>query len=277
VKDVRENTFEVMCDYLAVGIDPKKTTIFLRSGIPQLFELTSYFLNLVTLSRAEQNPTIKNEMKEKGFARNVPLGFLVYPVSQSADILLFKSDVVPVGEDQYPMVEQANEIAEKFNRLYGPVLKRAKPLPSAHGRLSGLDGNAKMSKSLGNAIFLSDSAEEVKRKVMTMYTDPGHIHVPDKGRVKGNVVFEYLDAFDPDTKEVAKLKAQYQKGGLGDVALKKRLVDVLEELLLPIRRRRAEIAKDRNAVMGLLEKGTKKAGVAAEKTMSEVRKAMHLL
>lgn len=274
---IRENVFEVMCDYLAVGIDPKKTTIFLQSRMPELFELTSYFMNLVTLSRLEQNPTIKAEMKQKGFARNVPIGFLTYPVSQAADILLFKSDVVPVGEDQFPMVEQANEIVEKFNRIYGDVLKKAKPLKSEFGRLSGIDGKAKMSKSLGNAIFLSDSAEEVKRKVMMMYTDPGHIHVSDKGKVKGNVVFEYLDAFDPDATEVKRLKEQYQKGGLGDVVLKKRLIEVLEEFLGPIRVRRAEIVKDRKGVMGILEKGTKKASVVAEKTMSEVRRAMHLI
>ncbi len=273
---IRENTFEVLCDYLAVGLDPKKTTIFLRSQIPELFELTGYFLNLVTLSRAEQNPTVKTEMREKGFSRNVPLGFLTYPVSQSADILLFRADVVPVGEDQFPMVEQANEIAEKFNRIYGQVLKKAKPLRSATGRLSGIDGKSKMSKSLGNAIFLSDSPEEVRRKVMLMYTDPEHIRVSDRGHVKGNVVFEYLDAFDPKRSEVAKLKAQYQKGGLGDVVLKHRLIGVLEELLAPMRVRRAKAAKNRAKTLDILARGTRRARAAAESTMRGVRKAMHL-
>lgn len=276
IKHIRENTFEVLCDYLAVGLDPKKTTIFLRSQIPELFELTAYFLNLVTLGHVEQNPTIKTEMKEKGFARNVPLGFLIYPVSQAADILLFRADVVPVGEDQFPMVEEAREIAEKFNRIYGPVLKKPKPLASRVTRLSGLDGRAKMSKSLGNAIYLSDSPDEVKRKVMAMYTDPGHIHVSDKGKVKGNVVFEYLDAFDSKKAEVARLKVQYQKGGLGDVVLKKRLIGVLEDLLGPVRAKRIKFMKEKSSTFAVLEEGTKKARETAQSTMRKIRKAMCL-
>lgn len=274
VEHVSENTFEVMCDYLAAGIDPKKTTIFLRSQIPPLFELTAYFMNLVTLSRLEQNPTIKAEMKEKGFSRNVPAGFLAYPVAQAADILAFKADLVPVGADQFPMIEQANEIGDKFNRLYGKVFPRAKAYASGTERLSGLDGKAKMSKSLGNAIYLSDSAEDVRKKVMTMYTDPGHIHVSDKGKVKGNVVFEYLDAFDPDAEAVLDLKKRYQKGGLGDVELKKRLIGVLEEILGPMRARREKFHKDRKGTMDLLAEGTRRARKTAEGTLLEAKRAM---
>lgn len=276
IKDIRENTFEVLCDYLAVGLDPKKTTIFLRSQIPELFELTAYFMNLVSLARLEQNPTIKTEMKEKGFERNVPLGFLTYPVSQAADILLFRADVVPVGEDQFPMVEESRELAERFNRIYGNVFPKPKPLASRVRRLSGVDGKAKMGKSLGNAIYLSDSPEEVKRKVMTMYTDPGHIHADDKGKVKGNAVFEYLDAFDSKKAEIARLKAQYQRGGLGDVALKKRLIGVLEGFLRPIRVRRAKFHGNRTKTLEILKQGTLRARKTAQSTMREVRKAMHL-
>ena len=273
---VHENVFEVMCDYLAVGINPKKTTIFLRSQIPELFELTSYFLNLVTLSRLEQNPTIKTEMKERDFSRNVPVGFLTYPISQAADILMFRADVVPVGVDQLPMIEQANEIVLKFNRFYGKTFNKVKGLTPEVGRLSGIDGKAKMSKSLGNAIYLSDSYENIKRKVMMMYTDPNHIHVDDPGKVRGNIVFEYLDAFDENKKEVLKLKRQYEKGGLGDVILKKRLVAVLEEIIGPIRKKREKIAKNKAQVFSILKKGTKDARKFAGETLKKVRKSMKL-
>jgi tryptophanyl-tRNA synthetase len=263
-----------MCDYLAVGIDPKKTTIFLQSQIPALFELTAYFMNLVTLARLEQNPTVKHEMKEKGFSRNVPAGFLAYPISQAADILAFDTDIVPVGADQLPMIEQANEIADKFNRVYGHAFKRVAPLLSDFSRLSGIDGKAKMSKTLGNAIYLSESPEELRRKVMMMYTDPGHIHVEDKGKVKGNTVFEYLDAFDSNKKEVEQLKKEYQRGGLGDVVLKKRLSDVLEVELSPLRARRAKYERDPKAVRAILGAGTKKARKVAEKVLFRAKKAM---
>lgn len=272
--DVEKNSFEVMCDYLAVGIDPKKTTIFLQSEIPALFEFTAYFMNLVTLARLEQNPTVKHEMKEKGFSRNVPAGFLAYPISQAADILAFDTDIVPVGADQLPMIEQANEIADKFNRVYGRALKRVAPLLSDFSRLSGIDGKAKMSKTLGNAIYLSESPEELRRKVMMMYTDPGHVHVSDKGKVKGNTVFEYLDAFDSNKKEVEQLKKEYQRGGLGDVPLKKRLGDVLEAELAPFRARRQKYECNPKAVRTILGAGTKKARKVADEVLSRAKKTM---
>lgn len=272
--DVEKNSFEVMCDYLAVGIDPKKTTILLQSQIPALFELTVYFMNLVTLARLEQNPTVKHEMKEKGFSRNVPAGFLAYPISQAADILAFDADIVPVGADQLPMIEQTNEIGNKFNRIYGTVFKRVTPLLSEVPRLSGIDGKSKMSKTLGNALYLSDTSEELRRKVMLMYTDPGHIHVNDKGKVKGNAVFEYLDAFDTNKKEVEQLKKEYQRGGLGDVVLKKRLIEVLERELAPIRARRVKYEREPKAVKAILLAGTKKARKVAEKVLLRAKEAM---
>lgn len=273
---IRKNILEVVLDYLSVGIDPKISTIFIQSLVPELAELTMYFLNLVSLSRLERNPTVKDEMKQKGFGGNVPAGFLTYPISQAADIATFKTDLVPVGEDQLPMIEQTVEIVRKFNKIYGPVLIEPKALVSAIGRLPGIDGKTKMSKSLGNAIYLSDSTAEVKEKVMKMYTDPKHIYVENPGKVEGNSVFTYLDAFDPDKKAIEELKKQYRKGGLGDVAIKKRLLDVLEEFLTPIRKRRAEFAKNPKAVMKILEDGTKKARIVASQTLSEVREAMKL-
>lgn len=273
---IRKNIIEVALDYLSVGIDPKISTIFIQSLIPELAELTMYFLNLVTLSRLERNPTIKDEMKQKGFGRSVPAGFLAYPVSQAADITAFKADIVPVGEDQLPMIEQTAEIVRKFNKIYSPVLVEPKALISKISRLPGIDGKAKMSKSLGNAIYLSDSSAEIKEKVMKMYTDPKHIHIQNPGKVEGNVVFTYLDAFDSDLKTIEKLKKQYREGGLGDVAIKKRLIEVLENFLTPIRKRRAEFAKNPKAVMEILEEGTKKARIAASQTLAEVRRAMKL-
>ncbi len=273
---VRKNVLEVALDYLAVGIDPKVSTIFIQSLIPELSELTMYFLNLVTLSRLERNPTVKDEMKQRGFSGNMPVGFLTYPVSQAADIAAFKADLVPVGEEQLPMIEQTAEIVRKFNKIYKPVLVEPKAFMSEYPRLLGIDGKNKMSKSLGNAIYLSDSADIVAKKVMAMYTDPKHIHVENPGKVEGNIVFTFLDVFDSDKKTVEELKKQYQKGGLGDVAIKKRLIEVLENFLEPIRKRRAEFAKNPKAIMKILEEGTKKAKIVASQTLSEVRKAMKL-
>lgn len=274
---VRKNVLEVGLDYLAVGLDPKKTTMFIQSMIPQIAELTVLYLNLVTVSRLERNPTVKAEIKQRGFEKSLPAGFLMYPVSQAADITVVKGTLVPVGEDQLPMIEQTNEIVRSFNRIYKTdVLPEAKGLMAKTARLPGTDGSAKMSKSEGNAIFLSDSADEVKKKVMSMYTDPNHLHVEDPGRVEGNVVFTYLDEFDSDKKAVATLKEQYQRGGLGDVVLKKRLVEVMENFLAPIRARRRELEKDPHYVMRVLLDGTRKTVRVAEQTMYEVRRAMKL-
>lgn len=274
---VRANVFQVMLDYLAVGIDPKKSTIFIQSMIPQIAELATLYLNLVTVNRLKRNPTVKAEIKQKGFGDSIPAGFFVYPVHQAADITIFKATVVPVGQDQLPMIEQTNEIVRHFNRLYKTsVLVEAQAVIPKVSRLPGTDGKAKMSKSLGNGIYLSDDSDTVRKKVMSMYTDPGHIRVTDPGKVKGNTVFTYLDVFDPNKKEVAALKSQYRKGGLGDVVLKKRLVDVLNTFLEPIRVRRAEYAKDQHLVMRMLLESTNHARVAAEKNMHDVREAMHL-
>ncbi|HBR70213.1 TPA: tryptophan--tRNA ligase [Candidatus Dependentiae bacterium] len=272
---VHESVFEVALDYLAVGIDPQKATIFIQSEIPQIFELTVYYMNLVTLSRALRNPTVKNEIREKKLDETV--GFVAYPISQAADITAFKGTLVPVGEDQFPVVEQTNEIVRTFNRIYQTdVLIEPKVVVSHTKRLPGLDGKAKMSKSLGNAIFLCDDADTIKKKVMGMFTDPDHVRVEDPGKIEGNMVFTYLDAFDPDKAEVEKLKAHYQKGGLGDVVVKKRLIEVLESFLKPIRERRAEFAKDKEQVMQILKEGTEKARSVAAQTLSEVKKAMKL-
>ncbi len=274
---VRKHVLEVALDYLAAGLDPKKTTIFIQSAVPQLAELDLFFLNLVTVGQLKRNPTVKNEMKEKGFELNVPAGFLTYPVSQAADITAFKATEIPVGEDQLPILEQVNDIVRKFNSIYGKgrnILKVCKPLLSSTTRLPGIDGKAKASKSLNNGIYLADSDEEIKRKVMAMYTDPGHIKVDDPGQVKGNVVFTYLDAFDPNKKEIEKLKAQYKKGGLGDVAIKKRLIDVLINLTKPMRERREKLARDPKKVMKILEQGSAEAKKVAAQTMAEVKKAM---
>lgn len=273
---VSSNVFEIALDNLACGMDPKKTTMFIQSQVPEIAELTIFFLNLVTISRLKQNPTVKTEIKQKGFGENVPAGFLAYPISQAADILTFKGTIIPVGEDQLPVLEQANEIVDKFNRLYGNTFPRIKPLVAANSRMPGIDGKAKMSKSLGNAIFLADGAKEVEQKVMQMYTDPKHIHLNDPGEVKGNVVFTYLDVFDPNKEEVAELKKQYKKGGLGDVVLKKRLAGVLNEILTPIRERRMELAKDPKYVMDILEAGTKRAHREAQKTLGEVKAHMKI-
>jgi len=273
---VRDAVFEVALDNLACGMDPNETTMFIQSQVPEIAELTMFFLNLVTVSRLKQNPTVKTEIKQKGFGENVPAGFLAYPVSQAADILAFKASRVPVGEDQLPVLEQTNEIVESFNRLYGKTFERVTPLLSTHPRMPGIDGKAKMSKSLGNAIFLADSPKEVEQKVMQMYTDPKHIHASDAGKVEGNVVFAYLDVFDPNQKELAELKKQYKKGGLGDVVLKKRLSGVLNDFLDPIRLRRENLASDPKKVMDILNEGTREARKTAKQTMDEVRERMKI-
>jgi tryptophanyl-tRNA synthetase len=273
---VRANVLEVAMDNLAVGVDPKKSKMFIQSLVPEIAELTIYFLNLVTVSRLKQNPTVKNEIKEKGFGEQVPAGFLMYPISQAADMLFLKTNLIPVGEDQLPVIEQANEIVEKFNRIYGETFPKLEPMVGTGRRLSGIDGKAKMSKSLGNAIYLSDPTEEVTKKVMQMYTDPKHIHASDPGHVEGNVVFEYLDIFDPASGEVAELKKQYKKGGLGDVVIKKRLIGVLEDFLSPIRARRSALEKDQKKVMDILMEGTKEVRKKAIETMGEVRERMKI-
>ncbi len=273
---VRDNIFEVALDYLAVGIDPEKSTIFIQSLIPEISELAMYFMNLVTLARAERNPTVKDEMKQKGFGADVPMGFLAYPISQAADILSFKADLVPVGEDQAPMIEQTNEIVEKFNRIYAPVFKKTKILLSDAPRLMGIDGKAKMSKSLGNTILISDSDDAIAKKTMNMYTDPKHIRVEDPGTIEGNVVFSYLDLFDPDKQEIKKLKEQYRAGGLGDVVLKKRLTEILQNLIRPMRERREEFAKDPENVKKMLQDGTERARSVVQETLRDVKHAMKI-
>ena len=274
---VRNNVMEVALDYLAVGIDPQKTTIFIQSMIPEIAELTIFYLNLVSVNRLRRNPTVKNEIKQKGFGEHVPAGFLMYPVSQAADITIVKSTLVPVGEDQLPVIEQTNEIVRSFNRIYGNVFPEAKGLVGQTARLAGLDGKAKMSKSMNNAIFLGDSEDELLKRVMSMYTDPGHLKVQDPGKVEGNMVFSYLDVFDTNKEKVEELKLQYQKGGLGDVVIKKYLFSVLNELLTPIRNRRNELAKNKDYIMQILLAGTQQTREVACKTMQEVKEAMHLI
>lgn len=274
---VRASVLEVVLDYLSVGIDPTVSTIFLQSMIGPIAELTIFYLNLVTVARLERNPTVKDEIRQKGFGSNVTAGFLCYPVSQAADITIFGAHLVPVGHDQLPMIEQTAEIVRKFNRIYGEVLVEPEALvPATAGRLPGLDGKAKMSKSLGNAIYLSDTPDEVKRKVMTMYTDPEHIHVADPGKVEGNMVFAYLDIFDNRIDEVAELKAHYQRGGLGDVTLKKRLIEVLNSFLEPMRVKRAQFAQDPAQVLEIVRQGTQKANAVAEQTLAKVKQAMKI-
>ncbi|MFD2366217.1 tryptophan--tRNA ligase [Pseudoduganella sp. GCM10020061] len=274
---VHRNVVEVALDYLAVGIDPAKSTIFIQSQVPELAELTFYYLNLVTVARLERNPTVKEEIRLRGFERDIPAGFLTYPASQAADITAFKAHVVPVGEDQIPMIEQANEIVRRFNRLAGrDILVECKALVPEIGRLPGTDGKAKMSKSLGNTINLGASEAEIRAAVKMVYTDPLHLRVEDPGHLEGNVAFLYLDAFDPDKAALAEMKAHYVRGGLGDSVVKKRLDLVLQELLAPIRARREEFAKDRGQVMQMLKEGTMVARETAAKTLDEVRAALGL-
>jgi tryptophanyl-tRNA synthetase len=275
---IRDNILQVALDYLAVGLDPGKNTFFIQSQIPELYELTMHFMNLVTVSRLMRNPTVKEEIKHKKIEESLPAGFLVYPVSQAADILAFKADLVPVGEDQNPMIEQTNEIARRFNHLYKTdCLKEVKPLIGTTGRLMGIDGKVKMSKSAGNAIQLGDSADIIKTKVQKMYTDSNHLRIADPGQIEGNVVFSFLDIFDQNKTELEELKAHYQRGGLGDGTLKQRLTGILEDFIGPIRKRREEYEKDPAEVLNICMKGSKKARNRAQLTIKEVREVMALI
>jgi tryptophanyl-tRNA synthetase len=273
---VKSNVIEVMKDYLATGLSPSKCTFFLQSAIPELFELTAYFMNLITIARLERNPTVKTELQSKSFAGSIPAGFLCYPVSQTSDITAFKATLVPVGEDQLPLIEIANEIVRRFNRVYNTnILKESKAILGSTQRLVGIDGKNKASKSLGNAIFLSDTDETIKSKIWQMYTDPDHVAVSSPGKVEGNVVFAYLDAFYEDKGELGSMKERYKKGGLGDVAAKTVLNDALVELIRPIRERR-ETLNDRET-MEILAEGSAAARKIAMETLGEVREAIGLL
>lgn len=285
---VRQNVIEVALDYLAVGLDPEKITIFIQSQIPELCELSFYFMDLVSVSRLQRNPTVKTEIGMRGFESSIPVGFFTYPISQAADICAFKATTVPAGEDQKPMIEQATEIARRFNHIYGETLVEPQillPQNTVCCRLPGTDGKAKMSKSLGNCIYLAETSKEVKQKVMSMYTDPQHIHVEDPGHLEGNTVFTYLDAFCkpehfaaywPDYQSLDEVKEHYQRGGLGDMKVKKFLNNILQEELEPIRTRRAEFEKDIPAVYEMLKKGCEEARAVAAETLDEVRRAMKI-
>lgn len=284
-KKVRDNIINVVLDYLSVGIDPKKVNIFIQSQIPALTELSFYYMNLVTVSRLQRNPTVKNEIKEKSFEKSIPVGFFCYPISQAADITAFKANIIPVGNDQLPMLEQTNEIVSSFNRIYGETLVPCKAILNENKiaqRLPGLDGNAKMSKSLNNGIYLSDPSDVIYKKVMSMYTDPNHIKVEDPGKVEGNMVFTYLDVFSSDEqiskyseyRTLDKMKKAYEKGGLGDVKIKKVLYNILEEILSPIREKRKYYEEHLDEVYSILKEGTTKANEKANKTLKEVKKAI---
>ncbi len=276
-KKVRDNVIEVALDYLACGIDPEITTIFIQSTIPQLAELTMYYLNLVTWNRLKHNPTVKAEIKQKNFGENIPAGFMTYPISQAADITAFKASIVPVGEDQRPMIEQTNEIVRSFNRIYQTqTLVECEAYIPKFARLPGIDGQAKMSKSLGNTIFLGEEEDSLKKKVKSMYTDPQHLRVEDPGRVEGNPVFTYLDAFGTDMSKIQELKEHYQRGGLGDSVVKNYLFEVLNAFLTPIRNKRKEFEKDRAEILNILLKGSQRAWLVADKTLQEVKQAMFL-
>lgn len=284
-KKVRDNIINVALDYLSVGIDPKKVNIFIQSQVPALTELSFYYMNLVTVSRLQRNPTVKNEIKEKSFEKSIPVGFFCYPISQAADITAFKANIIPVGNDQLPMLEQTNEIVSSFNRIYGETLVPCKAILNENKiaqRLPGLDGNAKMSKSLNNGIYLSDPSDVIYKKVMSMYTDPNHIKVEDPGKVEGNMVFTYLDVFSSDEqiskyseyKTLDEMKKTYEKGGLGDVKIKKVLYNILEEILSPIREKRKYYEEHLDEVYSILKEGTNKANEKANKTLKEVKKAI---
>ena len=274
---ISSNILEVMADYLAVGIDPQKTTICLQSALPALAELSALYMNIVTVARVERNPTVKNEIAQKGFSRSLPVGFLAYPISQAADITAFKAELVPVGDDQLPMIEQTNEIVHKMNSLTTtPILQHCKALLSDVSRLPGIDGNAKMSKSLGNTLPLSASEEEIHRAVSAMYTDPNHLRVADPGQTEGNVVFTYLDAFHADKTFVAEMKAHYRRGGLGDRQCKNALETCLQELLAPIRERRATYIQDKGMLLALLRRGSERAHELTQRTLHEVKRGLGL-
>ena len=282
---VRQNIIQVALDYLACGLDPEKSTIFIQSMVPELTELSFYYMNLVTVSRLQRNPTVKNEIKEKSFEKSIPVGFFCYPISQAADITAFKANIIPVGNDQLPMLEQTNEIVSSFNRIYGETLVPCKAILNENKiaqRLPGLDGNAKMSKSLNNGIYLSDPSDVIYKKVMSMYTDPNHIKVEDPGKVEGNMVFTYLDVFSSDEqiskyseyRTLDEMKKAYEKGGLGDVKIKKVLYNILEEILSPIREKRKYYEEHLDEVYNILKEGTNKANEKANKTLKEVKKAI---
>ena len=285
---VRQNITQVALDYLACGLDPEKSTIFIQSMVPELTELTFYYMNLVTVSRVQRNPTVKAEIQQRNFEASIPVGFFCYPISQAADITAFHATAVPVGEDQLPMLEQCKEIVHKFNSVYGETLTEPEiilPSNQACLRLPGIDGKAKMSKSLGNCIYLSDTEEEVRQKIMSMYTDPNHIKVSDQGSVEGNAVFTYLDAFSrpehferylPDYKNLDELKEHYQMGGLGDVKVKRFLNAVMQEELGPIRAKRKELEQHIPEIYEILKKGSEEARKAAAETMAEVKRAMRI-
>lgn len=286
VQKVRDHILEVALDYLACGLDPEKTCIFIQSEIPALTEMTFYYMNLVTLSRLKRNPTVKEEIKLRGFEESVPVGFLTYPISQAADITAFNANIVPVGEDQLPVIEQAREIVKTFNNLYGETLvlpEAVVPKQKSQARLVGIDGKGKMSKSLGNCIYLSDDEQTIKQKIMSMYTDPDHIKVSDPGKIEGNVVFAYLDAFIkpdsfekylPEYKNLEELKAHYRRGGLGDVKIKFFLNNILQEILKPIREKREKLAQNPEKIYEILFKGSEKANLVANKTMEKIKSAM---
>ena len=285
---IRENIFQVALDYLSAGLDPEKSTIFIQSQVPELTELSFYYMNLVTVARVQRNPTVKTEIKMRNFEANIPVGFFTYHISQAADITAFKATTVPVGEDQAPMIEQTLEIVRRFNNIYGPTLVEPKillPENQACMRLPGIDGKAKMSKSLGNCIYLSEDPKELAQKVRSMYTDPGHIHVEDPGKIEGNVVFTYLDAFCddahvnamfPEYAGLQEMKDHYRRGGLGDMKVKKLLLSVLEETLAPIRARRQELQKDLGYVYEVLRQGSEKAREEAAETLDQVRHSMRI-
>ena len=284
-KKIQDNLYEVAIDYLSCGLDPEKVNLFIQSGVDELTTLTYYYMNLVTVSRLQRNPTIKTEIKERGFETSVPSGFLNYPVSQAADITAFHANLIPVGNDQMPLLEQTNEIVDTFNRIYGDTLTRCEGYLNENEisqRLPGLDGNHKMSKSLGNCIYLKDDSETVKKKVMSMYTDPDHIKVEDPGKVEGNMVFTYLDVFSNDEQikkysefnSLSEMKSKYMEGGLGDVTIKNVLYEILEELLTPIREKRKYYEENIDLVKEILKKGTEEAKKDASKTLNEVKKAI---
>ena len=285
---VRQNILQVALDYLAVGIDPAKAHIFIQSMVPELTELSFYYMNLVTVSRLQRNPTVKAEIQQKNFETSIPVGFFTYPISQAADITAFRATTVPAGEDQMPMLEQCREIVHKFNAVYGETLTMPEimlPQNAACLRLPGIDGKAKMSKSLGNCIYLGEDADEVKKKVMSMFTDPNHLRVEDPGQVEDNPVFIYLDAFSrpehferhfPDYQNIEEMKAHYTRGGLGDMKVKKFLNNVLQDELEPIRNRRRELEKDIPAIYDILKEGSMRAREAAARTLDDVRRAMKI-
>ena len=275
---VHDNVIEVALDYLAVGLKPELNTFFIQSLVPELAELTMLYLNFVTLARLKRNPTVKNEMQQKNFGNEIPVGFLTYPISQAADITAFQANVIPVGEDQLPMIEQTNEIVRHINRHFeAQLLRECHPLLSKVTRLPGIDGHEKMGKSLNNAIYLKDSSETIERKIMNMYTDPNHLRVDDPGNVEVNTVFKYLDAFDPNIQELQEWKDHYKKGGLGDIKVKRRLNEILQYTLEPIRKRRLMFENDKDEVLNILKKGSEQVRPIAAETLNNLKEAFRLI